>query len=103
MGEKEMNEILDDDAVSFKCFVCLAGDESKIKSKFPVYQKLRDATKKYTEMQEDIRAKTLEDDIKDDLKSKKRTKKFKCFSCFEVQDFTAKTKINLHEKFNTAV
>lgn len=104
LGEEKLKNILDDDTFEFNCFVCLKkdGDQQKLDAAFPQYKKFREATKKYGNSQTNVRTNQIEEDIKDELKNSKiKTKRFKCFSCFDVKDFTAKTKLTTHSKFNT--
>jgi len=103
LGEEKLQNILDDDTFEFNCFVCLKkeGDQGKLDAAFPQYKKFREATVKYGNSQVNVRSHQIEEDIKDELKSKMKVKRFKCFSCFDVKDFTAKTKMTVHAKFNT--
>jgi hypothetical protein len=103
LGEEKLQNILDDDTFEFNCFVCLkkGGDQGKLDATFPQYKKFREATVRYGNSQVNVRSHQIEEDIKEDLKSKKKVKQFKCYSCFDVKEFTAKTKLTTHAKFNT--
>jgi len=102
MGKEALDEVLNDDTITFDCFICMKDkDIDMCDKKFPNYKSFREATTKYGKYQAVIRGKTIEEDIKADLKSVKKIKKFKCFCCFELKTFTRNDKLKLHSKFNT--
>jgi len=118
LGEKGLNDIMEDDQIPFVCFRSI--DRDDIQEIFPNYYRFRQLSKKYLKEQAALELieengyvsdedatlaikKAVKNNTGTAKKSGNRIKKFTCFSCFEKCDMSREHLPFIHSKFNVAL